>query len=394
MSGSANKKGAEITHLDCFAGPGGITTGFRAAGIKTIAAIEKVQSCVETFKANHPNVEVIQKDIRQVTEKELKAKGIEKVNVVTAGMPCETFSTAGSKSRSFYDHRQMLFCEGIRIAKAVDADFILLENVPAITSKKVSKVDDTLIIDLIYQKLSETGYKWFIPTILDCSDFGIPQKRKRFFVLAARKQIQLLAPVSKRNGVMTVDDAFIDLPEVMANGEEKTKYLKKESDYSRLMKDAEFWKPENKTEMKLTYHVPPNHREVTLRRFSLIKQGEGLKDLFDKLPPQKIQKLQKERILPRRWYIQRNRRLVPDEVSPTVTSHCLDELIHPTENRCLTVREAARLQSFPDFYNFAGGPFICPHIYETQDKYEQVGDAVPPLLAYHWGLKLKCLIKD
>jgi DNA (cytosine-5)-methyltransferase 1 len=57
------------------------------------------------------------------------------------------------------------------------------------------------------------------------------------------------------------------------------------------------------------------------------------------------------------------------------------------------VREVARLQSFPDSYNFAGGPFICPHIYETQDKYEQVGDAVPPLLAYHWGLKLKCLIQ-
>jgi DNA (cytosine-5)-methyltransferase 1 len=384
--------GCEVTHVDCFAGPGGITTGFKAAGIKTIAAIEKVQSCVDTFRANHPSVEIISKDIRRVKKEDLYGKGIKKANIVTAGMPCETFSTAGSKSRSFYDYRQMLFCEGIRIAKIVDADFILLENVPAITSKKVSKSDDRLIVDLIYQKLSDTGYKWFIDTILDSSDFGIPQKRKRFFILASKKNLQLLAPVSKRNGIMTVKDAFIDLPSVSANGRESKQYLEKESTYSLLMRDAAFWKSEN-VEKGLTYHVPPNHRPVTLERFKLIKQGEGLKDLFDKLSAEKVAKLQKQRVLPKRWYIQRNRRLVPTQLSPTVTSHCLDELIHPTQNRCLTVREVARLQSFPDSYNFAGGPFICPHIYETQDKYEQVGDAVPPLLAYHWGLKLKCLIQ-
>ena len=69
----------------------------------------------------------------------------------------------------------------------------------------------------------------------------------------------------------------------------------------------------------------------------------------------------------------------------TVTSHCLDELLHPKLHRGLSVREVARLQSFPDWYDFKGGPLICPHLYKTQDKYEQIGDAVPPLLAKHIG---------
>lgn len=82
-------------------------------------------------------------------------------------------------------------------------------------------------------------------------------------------------------------------------------------------------------------------------------------------------------------------RLKLNEASPTVTSHCLDEFVHPKYDRALTVRECARLQSFPDAYDFNGGPYIVPHIDRTvQDKYEQIDDAVPPLLAYVWGIKL------
>ena len=79
--------------------------------------------------------------------------------------------------------------------------------------------------------------------------------------------------------------------------------------------------------------------------------------------------------------------------SPTVTSHCLDEFVHPTQNRALTVRECARLQSFPDAYDFCGGPYFTPHLHnDIQDKYEQIGDAVPPLLAYAWGMTINDLL--
>ena len=129
-----------FTHIDCFSGPGGICTGFHAAGIETLVAIEYIKSCVETYSANHPQVHVIHSDIRDVTQEQIlpyiPADG---VDIVSSGMPCETFSTAGNKSRSFYDDRQFLFREGIRIAQIANAKMILFENVPAITTKTMKK---------------------------------------------------------------------------------------------------------------------------------------------------------------------------------------------------------------------------------------------------------------
>jgi DNA (cytosine-5)-methyltransferase 1 len=385
----------ELTHIDCFAGPGGICTGFRAAGIKTVLAIEKVGSCVETYAANHPEVPVIQQDIRKVDSKEIRRYWKGKIDIVTSGMPCETFSTAGNKSRSFYDHRQFLFAEGIRIAKIVDAKVVLFENVKGITSKMTEKGGNRLIIDELFDQLSANGYKYYVDTILDAADFGVPQHRRRFFVLATKDpNIELQIPISKRNGMVTVADAFKGLPHLEANeGKELTRYSAGESNYTNLLKNAEFWRLP-KTAARLTYHISPKHREGTLKRLALIKPGEGLKDLFEKYNAKQREKLQKEKILPKKWFIQRNRRLIEKEPCVTVTSHCLDELVHPSIDRSLTVREVARLQSFPDAYDFKGGPLICPHIYETQDKYEQIGDAVPPLLAYQWGCVIKKILKS
>lgn len=129
-----------FTHIDCFSGPGGICTGLHAAGFDTKVAIEYIKSCVDTYSANHPSVHVIHSDIRNVTaEQILPYIPKEGIDLVTSGMPCETFSTAGNTSRSFYDDRQFLFREGIRIARITNAKMILFENVPAITTKKSSK---------------------------------------------------------------------------------------------------------------------------------------------------------------------------------------------------------------------------------------------------------------
>lgn len=111
-----------LTHVDCFSGPGGICTGMHAAGFDTRVAIEHIKSCVDTYSKNHPQVHVIHSDIRDVKETEvLPYVPEEGIDVVTSGMPCETFSTAGNTSRSFYDDRQFLFREGIRIAQMVKA---------------------------------------------------------------------------------------------------------------------------------------------------------------------------------------------------------------------------------------------------------------------------------
>jgi DNA (cytosine-5)-methyltransferase 1 len=155
------------------------------------------------------------------------------------------------------------------------------------------------------------------------------------------------------------------------------------------MRNRSFWKREE-FEDKLTYQMPMKHRECTLERFKLLHSGESLKDLFERYQGEEREVLQKNRILPKKMFIKRNYRLIAEEASPTVTSHCLDEFVHPKYDRALTVRECARLQSFPDSYDFIGGPYITPHLHnDIQDKYEQIGDAVPPLLAYAWGLVIK-----
>lgn len=381
-----------FTHIDCFSGPGGICTGMHAAGFDTKVAIEYIRSCVDTYKANHPEVHVIHSDIRKVTaEQILPYIPAEGVDLVTSGMPCETFSTAGNTSRSFYDDRQFLFREGIRIAQIANAKMILFENVPAIVTKTVEKNDPTLIVDVLKYELKEAGYENMVQVVLDASQFGVPQRRKRFFILATKdKNITLSVPEVTSDKVVTVDEAFIDLLNVIPNSEKaKEKYGKKSSAYAELMRNDEFWKRQEHHTDKVTYQYPMRHRNCTLERFSLLKQGESLKELFDRYQGKERELLQERRVLPKKMFIKRNYRLVGKDAAPTVTSHCLDEFVHPKYDRALTVRECARLQSFPDSYDFCGGPYLTPHLHnDIQDKYEQIGDAVPPLLAYAWGKKI------
>lgn len=379
----------QLTHIDCFAGPGGICTGLAAAGFDTKVAIEYIKSCCDTYSANHPGVKVIHSDIREVAADDiLPYIPQDGVDLVTSGMPCETFSTAGNTSRSFYDDRQFLFREGIRIAKISNAKMILFENVPGITSKTVAKGEKTRIVDVLKKELTEAGYTKFIEVILDATKFGVPQKRNRFFILATRKDWTLFAPNPNCDKAVTVKEALCDLPNVEPNsGTDAKEYTSETSHFSRLMRNRTFWRREGFDD-GLSLQTSMKHRACTIKRFSLLKQGEGLKDLFERYTGEERSELQRQRILPKKLFIKRNVRLKLDEPSSTVTSHCLEEFVHPLYDRALTVRECARLQSFPDSYIFEG-PFLVPHIDRTvQDKYEQIGDAVPPLLAYAWGVTI------
>jgi DNA (cytosine-5)-methyltransferase 1 len=380
-----------FTHIDCFAGPGGICTGMHAAGFNSVISIEYVKSCCETYAANHPEVHTIHSDIRKVKKEDL-IEYIPKggVDLVTSGMPCETFSLAGTTSRSFYDDRQFLFREGIRIAKLTNAKMILFENVPGITSKRVSEDNPTLIINMLKEELREAGYSNYIEAKLTATDFGVPQKRQRYFILATRyKSWKLYAPKPNCYKPVTVREALAGLPNVIANSDVAAEtYNDEQTDYSLLMRNLDFWRRNEfaETANRLSYQVPMRHKAHSIKRFSLIKPGEGLKDLFERLSPKEIAELQKDGTLPQKIFSKRNIRLELDKPSLTITSHCLDENLHPTENRALTVRECARLQSFPDSYDFCGGPYMVGHDNRSvQDKYEQIGDAVPPLLAYAWG---------
>ena len=272
---------------------------------------------------------------------------------------------------------------------------VLFENVPAIVTKTVEKNSKALIVDVFKDELEAAGYINHIEVILSADEFGVPQRRKRYFVLACKDpNLKLSFPKPKGQAEVTVEEAFAGLPFVIPNsGKEGEAYTGDESDFSRKMKDLKFWRREGFSN-NLTYHMPMKHRAATIERFSLLKPGESLKELFDRYTGEEREELQKRRVLPRKMFIKRNYRLEIDKPSPTVTSHCLDEFVHPVYDRALTVRECARLQSFPDSYDFCGGPYATPHLHnDIQDKYEQIGDAVPPLLAYAWGETIIDLLK-
>jgi DNA (cytosine-5)-methyltransferase 1 len=177
----------------------------------------------------------------------------------------------------------------------------------------------------------------------------------------------------QQKDIFSVRDAISDLPK-LDNGEKKTSYKVPPQNYyqEELREDV--------GTDELTHHKCPPHRENTRMRYKHIPQGGNAGDIPEEYAEYK----------PNSYYYARNRKLTPEEPSYTVTSHVREELLHydPDQPRVLTVRETARLQSFPDDYTFSGRRVI-PHIDDEESQYQQVGNSVPPKLAYHIGKIIK-----
>lgn len=415
MSGAKRRtrRAPRPTLVDVFCGPGGLSCGFGWAGFQSLLAIDKIPDCTDTYAHNHPGTAVLTADLTDLDEAEVRRAlherhGVETVDVVAGGPPCESFSTAGPGIRKAGDHRDTYFRHVLRLARALRARYLLIENIPGLRSKKCKDGHSAGIFQQLLDDLHAFGYTRHDCRVLNAVDYGVPQQRQRLFVLATSDpHLPLFFPRPthanradhRERGWprVTVEAALSDLPSLTSrqrDSDRATHYAHEPTNnFQRLMRGVpsdEYPVPVEylRSADELTYHWAPNHRPATLERLQMIRQGEGLRDLWMRTDPQERERLQARRVLPARWYIQRFRRLVPTEPSVTVTSHCLDELAHPFDNRLVTVREAARLQGFPDAFQFTGGKWINPHGFEPQDKYEQVGDAVPPLLA--WNLA-RCL---
>ena len=233
------------------------------------------------------------------------------------------------------------------------------------------------------------------------ADYGTPQKRERIFIVGCNSKYpeNTFVYPEKTHGpgrkypYVTVQDAFRYLP-VLHSGEGsdampyKPSYEKDFASgkitkaaylyYQFIFDDTHSGNNEYKTDT-VTFHKALNHNKKMVRRLHEIKQGEGMQTAVDRLLAEGKEDLVKE-VFPRKIYGSRNRRLKPDEPSFTVTSHCLDEMIHPLYDRQPTPREVARLQAFPDWY-YINGPYVKFHSDPEQDKYEQIGDAIPVLMA-------------
>ena len=345
----------------------------------------------------------------------------ETVDVVSGGAPCESFSIAGTRTEG--DERDDLFSNILRIARTVKTKIILFENVKGMFSKPRNGIKGAIfkdICDTFEDKNATPSYRLVSRNpdeiLLKACDYGVPQLRERLFLVAIRRDLEnaTFSYPEKEYGpdrkypYVTVADAILDLEQVEMEIESTTykplkKYKNKNQERFIKIMRGEY---EDETihssvpqhlidkgyfsSTSVSCHKGPGHIKRKQELLALIPPRESMKSVYAKL--EKEGKLDQYRhLFPRTMYGSRNRRLLDDMPSFTVTSHCLDEILHPYLNRAITPREAARLQSFPDWYQFAG-PYVVFHSAKAQDKYEQIGDAIPPLLAFALAKQIvKCL---
>jgi DNA (cytosine-5)-methyltransferase 1 len=338
------------TAMDLFAGCGGMSIGLEKAGFKVIHANEINKDAASTYRRNFPNVEMMNVDIRKINVRDLRRKlGYPEVDVIAAGPPCQGFSTAGKRNPR--DSRNLMYKEVLRFVREFNPKIVVVENVVGmlLTAKGI-------VIKRIMSEFASIGYYPY-KRVLVASDFGVPQCRKRVFVIASTAKIdaQKLFP-NAIGGKVSVFDAISDLAFLDVNENSESYQSLPSSDYQTLMR---------KNESSLFNHKSPDHSSRIQKRFELIPHGRNGRDF---LPWTETSK---------RTYF----KLHPNRVSMTLTT-LPEDFIHYSKNRILTVREMARLQSFPDNFEFlgprtTGGPrrkFECP-------QYTQVANAVPPLLA-------------
>lgn len=337
--------------IDIFSGAGGLSLGAEMAGLEIRYAVEKDKSAAMTYRHNHPDTLVLEDDIHNIAPLEhLQAN--EHVSIVFGGPPCQGFSLSNTMSRNMSNPNNSLFEEFVRFVHEIQPDWFLFENVEGFARFEKGRIQH-----LVEQCFREMGYEVF-PKILWASDYGVPQHRNRFFMVGNRLGIQFEFPESFGTKI-TVNDAIGDLPELTNGQQVDTLFYKlpagKSSKYARMMR---------KGSKRSRQNYVSRNADYVIERYAHIKQGQN----WEAIPDDLMQNYANKQNCHSGIY----RRLRADEPSVVISNYRKNMLIHPFQDRGLSVREAARLQSFPDKFIFQGS---LMHIQQ------QIGNAVPPLLA-------------
>ncbi len=337
--------------IDLFCGCGGMGLGLETAGFNVLYANDLNSDALKTYRHNFPSVIAEKGDISRIDphqiKKQLKGK---KIHMITAGIPCQGFSTSGK--RNPHDPRNKLFKQLLRFVKSIRPEMFVMENVSGLLSMQEGNT-----FEKIKNYFMAEGYHVSY-RVLSAVDFGVPQNRKRIFVVGTLKDIpeNEIFPHIKKNFPVTVREAISDLS-FLGIGEKETHYrIESKSTYQKLMRA---------NSSVIHNHQSSRHSEKIQKRFAKIPQGKDSRNV-----------LKKSGTLKRDCY-----RLSPQKPSRTVTT-LPEDLVHYNKNRIPTVRELARLQSFPDTFVFLG-PRTTGGNRRKHDcpQYTQVGNAVPPLLA-------------
>lgn len=339
--------------IDIFSGAGGLSLGAEMAGINISSAIEIDPYAAKTFVRNHKDAKVWQADIQELDPRDL-FNNQKSVFVIMGGPPCQGFSLSNTRTRNMGNKKNFLFLEFVRFVKELRPEWFVLENVWGITN--INKGIIQTIIEECFRGIE--GYDNVSSSTLSASDYGVPQNRNRFFMVGNRLGIDFKFP-EKYSTKITVDEAINDLPSLQ-NGEildeaEYTLSLQETSEYERLMR---------KGSDKARQNYVSKNNDLVIERYKHIGQGQNWRAIPDHLMQNYTDK--------GRCHSGIYKRLRADQPSVVISNYRKSMLIHPYENRGISVREAARLQSFPDTFIFEGP---LSHIQQ------QIGNAVPPLLA-------------
>lgn len=357
--------------IDLFAGCGGLSTGFEMAGFHIPLAIEKDEWASSTYSYNHPNTKVITEDITKILYPDKLLNGDLKIDGIIGGPPCQGFSLSGNRDKN--DPRNSLFMDFIRFTNHFKPKFFVMENVPGLLSM-VTKAGEN-VKEVILSECEKINYTVRV-FLLNAAEFGVPQTRVRIFFIGLRNDIPYdanrIAPIGEKFGAdqITIEEAIMDLPQISAGeGSETAAYTLAPTNHYQI------WARGNQT--VLHNHVAMKHTSRLIERFSHIGYGQSVADVEREFQQRMRGDASK---ISGKSYSQNNMRPYPDRPSPTIPASFQSNFIHPYLNRNYTAREGARLQSFPDSYVFMGKRTTMSWE-KNLSQYQQIGNAVPPLLA-------------
>ena len=389
-----------LTMLDLFAGAGGLSEGLSEAGFHSLFASEIVPVYANTYKLNHPGAKVFTADIRSLNaDKVLSELGLERgqLDLLAGGPPCQGFSI-NAPVRSVLDQRNHLFKEYLRFVDTFAPRAVLIENVPGLVS-----FEHGATLHAILDALAQLGYGADV-RILGAAYYGVPQMRWRTIILGLRGKVlppaafpepiyhapirpnftttfdgQMLVklPAPEVSAAFTtVKEAIGDLPPLICGerGEEVKAYISEPfCDYQRRLRIGS---------SGVYNHEAPRLSKINLERLKHIRPGGNWTDIPDDLLPKGMKRAN------RGDHTKRYGRVTADGLASTILTKCdphWGAYFHYEQERSFTVREAARIQSFPDHYIFTG---------TIAEQFAQVGNAVPPLLAEAVGLTLKSILME
>lgn len=363
-----------IKVIDLFAGCGGFSCGFEKAGYDIISAIEFDKNIAKSYEVNHPKTKMIVDDIKNIDNNSIFKKN--EATIIIGGPPCQGFSMAGARIRRGFidDPRNYLFKHYFNIVKIVRPKIFIIENVKGILTMKNGQVFNEIKKifedpDNFEKKPYKIQYK-----VMNAKDYGIPQNRERTIIIGSLIDFNLDEEINKtKEHIKEIDKNFFDnvtvwqaisnLPKPTEDG--NIKINKIENNYQRFLSSR----------LGKTYnHIMTKHNSVAVRRMEKIGINENFKVLDEKI---------------KTVHSGSYGRLDPDGIAPTITTRfdtpSGGRFIHPFENRTITPREAARIQSFPDDFEFIGTKScIC----------KQIGNAVPPKLSYFLGEMIRGILEN